>query len=186
MGKKQKEETPNINATPNRDIIQRLNFLYQASVYLQSLEPSTSIAISNHSSSSGNPRSKSTQKASGKKKKHRRKYTAGDLARNYVQCMRIVGQKTTVKMYEEDFPYVIRVSTNWLLPYSKSDPALKRSLCSSCNTTLIPGSSASVRVKSLYFSSSYAWTVLDPSQPFSNLFRILISWPPSRLHLFAL
>jgi ribonuclease P protein subunit RPR2 len=112
MGKKQKVETPNINATPNRDIIQRLNFLYQASAYLQSLEPSASIPISNHPSSS---RSKSKGKAKEihtsqhtqeagekKKKKHKRKLTTGDLARNYVQCMRIVGQKTTVKMYEEE------------------------------------------------------------------------------------
>ena len=118
MAKKQKEGTPNINATPNRDIIQRLNFLYQASVYLQSLEPSTSssIPISNQPSACafGKSRSKSTQRTSGnlEKKKRRRKYTTSDLARNYVQCMRIVGQKTTVKMYEleEDFPYVIRVS----------------------------------------------------------------------------
>jgi len=36
MVKKQKEETPNVNATANRDIVQRLNFLYQASSYLQS------------------------------------------------------------------------------------------------------------------------------------------------------
>ena len=63
MGKKQKEETPNINATPNRDIIQRLNFLYQASVYLQSIEPSASTPISNHPSSSGKFRSKSKGKA---------------------------------------------------------------------------------------------------------------------------
>ena len=106
MGKKQKEETPNINATPNRDIIQRLNFLYQASVYLQSLEPSAS---SNHPSSSGKGKAKEiqitdtsnhTRKAGGRKKKHKRKQTIGDIARNYVQCMCIVGQKTTVKMYE--------------------------------------------------------------------------------------
>ena len=117
MGKKQKEETPNINATPNRDIIQRLNFLYQASVYLQSLEPSASIPISNHPSASGKSRSKSTQKTAvslEKKKKHKRKYSTGDLARNYVQCMRIVGQKTTVKMYEEDFPCSI---TNCPFPF---------------------------------------------------------------------
>lgn len=28
------------------------------------------------------------------------------------------------------------------------DPSLKRSLCSTCSTTLVPGSSASIRVKS--------------------------------------
>jgi ribonuclease P protein subunit RPR2 len=94
MVKKQKEETPNINATPNRDIIQRLNFLYQASVYLQSLEPPASIPTSRKISDS-----KHTQDVDGKKKrKHKRKQTTGDLARSYVQCMRVVGQKTTVKM----------------------------------------------------------------------------------------
>jgi ribonuclease P protein subunit RPR2 len=86
--------------------------------------------------------------------------------------MCIVGQKTTVKMYEEDFPHVIRVSTNWLLPFSRSDPALKCSLCSSCNTALIPGSSASVRVKSTCFTDSYAWMVPDHSQTFSNQIKL--------------
>lgn len=77
MVKRQKEDTPNINATPNCDIIQRLNFLCQASVYLQSLEPP----------------SRSRSKGKGQ-----RKGTTRDLARSYVQCMRAVGQKTTVKM----------------------------------------------------------------------------------------
>lgn len=93
MVKKQKDETPNINATPNRDIIQRLNFLYQASVYLQSLELPVSIPVSPKMSDS-----KHTQDVDGKKKKHKRKQTTGDLARTYIQCMRVVGQKTTVKM----------------------------------------------------------------------------------------
>ena len=144
MGKKQKEETPNVNTTPNRDIIQRLNFLYQASVYLQSLEPSTVsippiISKSNHDPSSrskskegkaketqiSDTSQKHAQEAGGKKmkkkKKHRRKQTTttttGDLARNYIKCMRIVGQKTTVKMYvclyikEKNFFIYSQVST---------------------------------------------------------------------------
>ena len=197
MGKKQKEETPNINATPNRDIIQRLNFLYQASVYLQSLEPSASIPICNPPGSSRKSRSKSrgkakeiqiTESSKGKKKKHKMKLTTGDLARNYVQCVRIVGQKTTVKMYEEvlSLRYSSFKLTGFFL-FSKSDPTLKRSLCSSCNTTLIPGSTASVRVKSTCFTNSYAWIVyLILPKTFSNQIRILISWPPSRLYLFAL
>ena len=122
MVKKQKEETPNINAISNRDIIQRLNFLYQASVYLQSLEPSgTSISVpdtfESHPSSS---RKRCKAKAKGihlqhtqdvggkeKKKKKKRKQTTGDLARSYVQCMRVVGQKTTVKMYKEQLSHLI-------------------------------------------------------------------------------
>jgi len=84
MAKKEKEETPNVNATQNRDIAQRLNFLYQASVYLQSIAPSTTSGL-----------------RSNKGKHERRigkKQTTGDLARSYIQCMRVVGQKTTVKM----------------------------------------------------------------------------------------
>src|SRR6266581_3589612 len=37
MGKKNKSEVPNPNNVVNRDILQRLNFLYQASVYLESI-----------------------------------------------------------------------------------------------------------------------------------------------------
>ncbi|CAA7260620.1 unnamed protein product [Cyclocybe aegerita] len=148
MAKKQKEETANLNATPNRDIIQRLNFLYQASVYLQSIsaphedrsckgkgkereEADTEndgmpIAIDKDSTIAIAEPTKMRRKP----KKARRlvnKQTPGDLARSYIRCMRVVGQKTTVKI----------------------DPSLKRSLCSNCNTTLVPGSSASVRVKKL-------------------------------------
>jgi ribonuclease P protein subunit RPR2 len=115
MAKKEKEETPNVNATQNRDISQRLNFLYQASVYLQSIAPSTTSGLR---SNKGKKREEgrdanstmmvvdevSSNKLSGRPtvKKHGRrigkKQTTGDLARSYIQCMRVVGQKTTVKM----------------------------------------------------------------------------------------
>jgi len=111
MGKKQKDEIPNVNATPNRDIIQRLNFLYQASVYLQSLEPPIPIIPDTEyvPSSSGSKNkgkgkeSQVTEYTHGKKKHTSRRnmrkiQTTGDLARSYVQCMRLVEQKTTVKM----------------------------------------------------------------------------------------
>lgn len=116
MGKKQKDETPNVNLTPNRDIIQRLNFLYQASVYLQSIEPPNSVPdTQNASTSKSHPRSSVKYRSEGRGKakdlcgkkgdtsrlKVRRNQTAGDLARSYIQCMRVVGQKTTVKMYEK-------------------------------------------------------------------------------------
>ncbi|KJA28075.1 hypothetical protein HYPSUDRAFT_130038 [Hypholoma sublateritium FD-334 SS-4] len=137
MAKKQNEATPNVNATANRDVVQRLNFLYQASVYLQSIAP----PAPSHTPAD-NGKGKATQASvpheaqgtsklmSRKQRKTQRrvvgtKKTTGDLGRSYVQCMRAVGQKSTVKM----------------------DPSLKRSLCSNCNTTLITGTSASVRVK---------------------------------------
>lgn len=74
MAKKHKqagdEHTP--NQVQNRDIIQRLNFLYQAGAYLNAIpgsQPSTEGTVS-----------------------------TSDLSRTYIKSMRLVGQKTTVKM----------------------------------------------------------------------------------------
>jgi len=121
MGKKQrdKNEAPNPNSAANRDIIQRLNFLYQASVYLNSVgapAPSTS------SRASGEKQVKGKRKENGKSV-----MSIVDLSRSYIKSMKVVGQKTTVKM----------------------DPSVKRTLCKGCDIVLIPGSTAIVRVKSL-------------------------------------
>ncbi|KAK0464735.1 RNAse P Rpr2/Rpp21/SNM1 subunit domain-containing protein [Desarmillaria tabescens] len=72
MAKKSKDEAPNPNNVPNRDIIQRLHFLYQASVYLDGVSPP--------------------------QKKKQKRVTISDLSRSYVSSMKIVGQKTTVNM----------------------------------------------------------------------------------------
>jgi ribonuclease P protein subunit RPR2 len=112
MGKKQKEDVPNINSIANRDIIQRLNFMYQASVYLQSLSTfastsSTSSADSMDQSgvspceASGSVTEPSSPPKAAKGKRKRvigRKKTVNDLARSYVHALKVVGQKTTVKM----------------------------------------------------------------------------------------
>jgi ribonuclease P protein subunit RPR2 len=92
MGKKQKDkdEAPNPNSAANRDIIQRLNFLYQASVYLNSVgapAPSTS------GRASGEKQVKSKGKGNG-----RSVMSTMDLSRSYIKSMKVVGQKTTVKM----------------------------------------------------------------------------------------
>ncbi|KAK0438336.1 RNAse P Rpr2/Rpp21/SNM1 subunit domain-containing protein [Desarmillaria tabescens] len=99
MAKKSKDEAPNPNNVPNRDIIQRLNFLYQASVYLNGVSPP--------------------------QKRKQKRVTTSDLSRSYVSSMKIVGQKTTVKM----------------------DPSIKRTICKGCDTVLVPGSTVSIRVK---------------------------------------
>ncbi|KAK0222063.1 RNAse P Rpr2/Rpp21/SNM1 subunit domain-containing protein, partial [Armillaria fumosa] len=91
-----KDETPNVNSVPNKDIIQRLKFLYQASVYLNGV-------------TSQSPR--------------RRRVTTSDLSRSYVSSMKVVGQKTVVKM----------------------DPSVKRTICKGCNTILVPGSTVTIR-----------------------------------------
>jgi ribonuclease P protein subunit RPR2 len=99
MGKKQKEDIPNLNAAANKDILQRLNFLYQASVYLQSLDGvdqsiSGSIIRNKEAAHIAPPIPKMRKRKETRMKRKR----MGDLAREYVHCMREVAQKTTVKM----------------------------------------------------------------------------------------
>ncbi|KAJ7594545.1 RNAse P Rpr2/Rpp21/SNM1 subunit domain-containing protein [Mycena floridula] len=110
MVKKNKEQVPNPSAVTNREILQRLSFTYQASAYLNSIPVSTV--------------------TDGSRK--RKRTTAHNLSKRYIDSMKIVGQKTTVKM----------------------DPSIKRTLCKGCNVVLMPGSTCTVRVKSKILSLS--------------------------------
>jgi len=97
MGKKSKNDAPNPNRVANREVMQRLNYLYQASVYLNSI-------------SATGGQDDYLQKISG----------------YYIRSMKQLANKKVVKM----------------------DPSIKRTLCKGCDTVLVPGSTASVRVKS--------------------------------------
>ncbi|KAI6045989.1 Rpr2-domain-containing protein, partial [Pisolithus marmoratus] len=101
-------DVPNPNHISNKDIIQRLNFLYQASALLGTI--STPVPCS------ANARHQP---------KRKRVVTTSELSRSYIDTMRIVGQKTNTKM----------------------DPSVKRCICKNCSSVLIPGISATVRVK---------------------------------------
>ncbi|PPQ79069.1 hypothetical protein CVT24_012730 [Panaeolus cyanescens] len=125
MPKKQKDETPNVNAIPNRDIVQRLNFLYQASVYLQSIPVISGENTAEKGSADHTLVDQEHKAMSNKKRRKREHKNTSDLARTCIQTMKAVSQKATVKI----------------------DPSVKRSICSKCNTTLVLGSSANVRVK---------------------------------------
>lgn len=97
MAKKLKEEAvPTSNSVPNRDIIQRLNYMYQASAYLQSLQLQRPPPSANFDAD-GQPKA---QTASGKGKAGGilKRKTVADLAQIYVRSMKVVGQRTTVKM----------------------------------------------------------------------------------------
>lgn len=111
MAKKDNAE-PNANNISNKDILQRLNFLYQASTYLNSLggthfEPSGAMSMKGEvntgldvaKSSEPQLKQSATDGASSTRKRGRnQKATTNDLARDYVKSMKIIGQKTTVKM----------------------------------------------------------------------------------------
>ncbi|KII92605.1 hypothetical protein PLICRDRAFT_172677 [Plicaturopsis crispa FD-325 SS-3] len=130
MAKKSKEDTPNVTGVANRDIIQRLNFLYQASTYLNHI--SAPPPPPPHQNPDGQD---DTQRESPGNKRRRKTVSASDLSRAYVKTMKVVGQKAIVRM----------------------DPAVKRTLCKGCNTVLVPGSTANVRVRS---SSSHGHIVV--------------------------
>ncbi|KAF5348648.1 hypothetical protein D9758_006762 [Tetrapyrgos nigripes] len=118
MAKTPKNETPGPNSVPNRDIMQRLNFLYQASVYLNSVDTSS-------------PQPTDTEQSWSRRKPNAR---VGDISRNYIDMMKVVGTKTTVKM----------------------DPSVKRTLCKGCSSVLVPGTTATIRTKK---SSSHGHAV---------------------------
>ncbi|KAF9232738.1 Rpr2-domain-containing protein [Melanogaster broomeanus] len=131
MGKnKNKDEIPNPNSVTNRDILQRLNFLYQASVLLNGITltaPSLPSVDDNHD---GQPPPQpegavESGSHSGKAPRRRRVVTTSELSRSYVDTMKSVGQKTNVKL----------------------DPSVKRLICKGCSSVLVPGVSATVRIK---------------------------------------
>ncbi|OBZ71023.1 Ribonuclease P protein subunit p21 [Grifola frondosa] len=129
MAKKNKDQIPavNLSSVANRDIIQRLNFLYQASTYLNFINPDPKASTSGLSAppEQSGPGKKTKRQKREEKSKTRHPTTAADLSRSYVQSMRIIGQKTMVRM----------------------DPSIKRTLCKNCNTVLIPGTTSTVRIK---------------------------------------
>ena len=109
MAKKNKDNAPNPNSVPNRDIIQRLNFLYQASSYLNGLGATHASPFPSNAAEHENGqvlRKKRNLKRhcedkkgdNTRKRSDQRKATAYDLARSYVKSMKIIGQKTNVKM----------------------------------------------------------------------------------------
>ncbi|KIK78395.1 hypothetical protein PAXRUDRAFT_164140 [Paxillus rubicundulus Ve08.2h10] len=131
MGKKKNtEDIPNPNSVTNRDILQRLNFLYQASVLLNGIAPIAPASPSDDENQDGQSSLQAkiaaeSSSQSGKVLRRRRVVTTSELSRNYVDVMKIIGKKTNVKM----------------------DPSVKRLICKGCSSVLTPGVSATVRIK---------------------------------------
>lgn len=100
MAKKNKDQEPTVtvNSVTNRDILQRLNFLYQAGTYLNSISsPRDTISADrrNEILYLGEP---SRARKQEKRRKERHPATTAELSRSYVKSMKIIGQKTTVRM----------------------------------------------------------------------------------------
>lgn len=159
MVKKQKqkqEAVPTAQSAPNRDIIQRLNFSYQASVFLANLASSVDpSAASAPAVSSGDPQ-KAGHPSTPRQKKNGR-HRAGqisldDLSRKWAADVKSVGKKTTVRI----------------------DPSVKRTICERCSTVFIPGHTVSVRVKG---SSSHKHVVVYTCLKCSSSLRIVA--PPT-------
>ncbi|KDQ55820.1 hypothetical protein JAAARDRAFT_208592 [Jaapia argillacea MUCL 33604] len=130
MAKKSKDEVPNPNSVANRDILQRLNFLYQAGVYLNSIPEQLRSSSDTTGSASTTPNhqvvpNESKRRPRKKRCRASRSLTTSDLARSYVKTMKSVSQRAIVKI----------------------DPTVKRTLCTGCDAVLLPGSTATVRVK---------------------------------------
>ncbi|KLO18402.1 Rpr2-domain-containing protein [Schizopora paradoxa] len=170
MGKKgsksqgAKDDAPNPEAVPNRDILQRLNFLYQASFYLTELSASTSSQQFDQRVSSCTGKRKQKRASSihedlpvnqeqtaqvknldiqsasepmqvdheplQRRRDHKRKSrkdvkSSSHISRAYLKSMRIIGQKTMVRL----------------------DPDVKRTICRGCNSLMLPGVTANVRSK---------------------------------------
>ncbi|KAH6897622.1 RNAse P Rpr2/Rpp21/SNM1 subunit domain-containing protein [Coprinopsis sp. MPI-PUGE-AT-0042] len=163
--KNQKEKDPasslNVNSVPNRDIMQRLNFMYQASTLLHSMasgslgrapEANPNVQDEKKKTSTQSSSNFSRKKAKGIRPRQDKKPKASRkgldaVAQFYAQSIPVVAQRTTVKM----------------------DPYIKRGLCRGCNSPLIPGMTVTTRVKK---QSSHGHSVVSQCNGCKTLQRI--------------
>lgn len=95
MAKKGKSDVPNPSSIQNRDILQRLNFLYQASTYMGTILPA--VAPASGASVEINNRDHSTRIAK-KASRNRARNSTQDLSRIYMRDAKVVAQKTMMRM----------------------------------------------------------------------------------------
>lgn len=167
MAKKPRDEVPNPNSVSNRDIIQRLNFLYQASVYLNSIDGGKIKA------NDGDADAATARKNTNKRK---RVVSTSDLSRSYIKSMKIVGQKTTVKMCVPS-PSTPRSFVGLILDEigtHRSNAPCAEAATSSLFPDLLPPSASNVHVVQPTFDPLLTWN-LNNSR--SN------TWTHSDLHM---
>ncbi|CAH7688775.1 RNAse P Rpr2/Rpp21/SNM1 subunit domain-containing protein [Phakopsora pachyrhizi] len=113
---------PNPNSVQNRDVFQRMNFMYQASHLLSSFKKGIEKdegSVGNHRDSCGLKRREDcSQKTCLKGLK------MVELSRSMSKSIRIVAKKSVLRL----------------------DPSIKRTICRSCDLILIPGRTSSTRL----------------------------------------
>ncbi|KAG8788579.1 hypothetical protein FRC15_003460 [Serendipita sp. 397] len=149
MGKNTTEqnERPNLVTVPNKDLMQRMNFLYQVASYLSQQDGPSLEHIRTHSDQVHNGEGPIS------KRKRKRPGTVKDLAGFHIRTMRTIGSKSIVKV----------------------DPSIKRTLCQVCWSVMLPGQSSTARIEadpSFRFCATSAcsncgWkrTIPTPPQP---------------------
>ncbi|WWC88067.1 uncharacterized protein L201_002970 [Kwoniella dendrophila CBS 6074] len=158
--KDKEKQQDNFPVVPQKDIYQRINFSYQASIFLQSLGTEAS-----SSSSSSNPKSILNTKISDVTtkidRKGKRKAIENNINLNHQrEEEEMVNGKSSNEMGYSDiatktrskFRQLARMSIremNGMIVHNqlKLDPSLKRSLCKSCGTVLVPGLTSRIRNK---------------------------------------
>ncbi|KAG8881494.1 hypothetical protein FRB97_009548 [Tulasnella sp. 331] len=135
MGKRRKADldtAPNPNTIQNREALQRLNFLYQTSVYLAQISGSTSSSelTAPSGSTMKDPRINKGKEKSEKKGQSKEKPITSngreslmELSRQHAHAMKVIAKKSVLRI----------------------DPSVKRTICKKCQTVLIPGVSATAR-----------------------------------------
>jgi len=122
MGKKQNKSNvatttctpPNVNMIQNRDIMQRMNFLWQASVYLESCGSGSGYEdsikrrkVNRRKGEAEGQREEEERQVEeeekedvvkGRRKKRGEMMIGSDLAKVYVQMMKCIGKRTTTGM----------------------------------------------------------------------------------------
>ncbi|KAG0142821.1 hypothetical protein CROQUDRAFT_216589 [Cronartium quercuum f. sp. fusiforme G11] len=160
MVKKTTNSTPNPNSVPNKDVLQRLNFLHQASHYLATFTTPNTIPKNqikteiikslNHAPMSG-------------------------ISRILSNTIKPIAKKAVVRMYVFSYPFG-SLSVFLLISFINRDPSVKRSFCKSCSIILIPGQTSKTKIhKSKIHHHSISITCLScnhkrciPYQPEAN------------------
>ncbi|WWC96872.1 hypothetical protein V866_003747 [Kwoniella sp. B9012] len=133
---------------PQKDLFQRINFTYQASIFLQSLGSGISASTSTHSNSGqGDVELKVDRKGKRKAIENEIPCSANsyDLEERLLNDGQDAEKGTTKKLRQLARMNVREMNSMSVHNQLKLDPSLKRSLCKTCGTILIPGLTSRIR-----------------------------------------